>query len=175
MAAPLQSQTPAGASQAASTLQPSTRGRHKHVSPPGTVEQPQACAISRRVMAAPSQSQTTCRCLVAGGKHSPSECQRQRQVRTLSPTPSRPMEQPQICTIGGRVMAAPAQSQMCQRQRRARTLSASVGASSLHRALWSSRKLDPSVGASWRLRCSQTTCTCLAAGGKHSPSDSQTK
>ena len=92
--------------------------------PPRTVEQPQACSISRSgSLVNPSQRQRPAGAWL--------ECQRQRRARTLSPLPPCTVEQPQACSISRRgSMAAPSQQQRpagawleCQRQRRARTLS----------------------------------------------------
>ena len=44
-------------------------------------------------------------------KHSPSKCQRQRRARTLVPPLTRSTEQPQVCSISLRLMAAPLQRQ----------------------------------------------------------------
>ena len=69
-----------------STLHPSARGRRRartHLDSASTshctMVQPQACSISRRSMAAPTPRQTLdLQVLGRGGKHSPSECQRQK-------------------------------------------------------------------------------------------------
>ena len=61
----------------------------------------------------PLQRQTTiglarASCVVPrrGGKHSPLECERQRQACTLSPPPPRTVEQPQACSISRGSMVA---------------------------------------------------------------------
>ena len=70
--------------------------------------EPQACSISRSLMAAPLQRQTL---QVPGprSKHSPSKCQRQRRARTLMSPLTRSTEQPQACSISLHLMAAPLQ------------------------------------------------------------------
>ena len=73
--------------------------------PPRTVEQPQACSISRSLMAAfRLQSQSP-----ASQVPQPQEahqCQRQRRARFWSPPPPRTVEQPQACSISRSLMAA---------------------------------------------------------------------
>ena len=66
---------------AASTLHPSAarreRARTLSTPPPRTVEQPQACSISRSFMSAPSQTTFSAGVHNRRGKHSPPECRRQ--------------------------------------------------------------------------------------------------
>ena len=105
---------------------------------PRTVEQPQACSISRRSMAAPSQTalQVACR----DGKHYPHE----RLIETST----------QIYSFNSQLV--------CWRQRQARTLSQPRLAPS------SSCKLTRSVGASWWLCCrSHCRWLVVAAGTLH--------
>ena len=119
------------------------RARTLSPPPPRIVEQPKACSSSPSFMAAVVAKAHNLQVQLSGprGKHSPPECQQQRQARILrSPPPPRTVEQPQACSISRSLMAAPVvmahnlQVQVpsprsgkrsppkCQRQRRARTL-----------------------------------------------------
>ena len=130
----------------ASTLPPQCqrqrRARTVWFHPPRTVEQPQACTISRSCMAASLQRQTTCRMVQVrgpGAKHSPvGVSAAETSTHTLSPPPLDTVEQPQACSTNRSYMAASLQRQTtcrcrckcvvlaastlppeCQRQRRA--------------------------------------------------------
>ena len=87
--------------------QSQTRPRTLRLPPPHTVEQPQACSISRSLMAAPLQKQPPARALDLCSKHSPPECQSQTRPRTLRLPPPHTVEQPQACSISRSLMAAP--------------------------------------------------------------------
>ena len=71
--------------------------------PPRTMEQLQACSLSRwSLMAASVRWHVTpMQVLGLGGKQSPPKCQRQRRARTLTPPPPPPrnMVQPQACSL----------------------------------------------------------------------------
>ena len=59
------------------------RARTSRPPPPPTTEQPQACSISRRFMAAPLQRRSpSCRCLVLAASTLPPECQPEAKTST---------------------------------------------------------------------------------------------
>ena len=138
-------------------------------------------------MAAPLQRQTHLRVQVPGGKHSPLDCYRQRQARTLSPPSPCTVQLPQACSIsrslhGGSVaLLAKANKPACASAWR-RALSTGVPAAETSTHLESASTLQSAAAASWlhqselawRLRCKgKQTCVCRLPGGKHSPLECQ--
>ena len=87
-----------------------TRARTLTTPLPRTVEQPQACSTSRRLMAALVWSTWQVQVRGPGGKHSPSECWAHTRARTLTMPPPRTIEQPQANSISRCCMAAPVQT-----------------------------------------------------------------
>ena len=86
---------------AASTLHPSAAGKD--------VEQPQACSISRSVMAVRLQTTFHAGVLGRGSKHSPSECRRQRTSTHLESASASHLGQPHACSITRSVIMSPSQ------------------------------------------------------------------
>ena len=176
---------------AASTLQPSARApeaerRARTLSPPPprTMEQPQACSISREHhggSVAPRQTPVLQVLGRRGGKHSPTRVP-ERRARTLSQPPSCTVEQPQACSTsrelhGGSVAKANTPTGASWSGRQALSQPSPIGRDEhgpcvrLRLAPWSSRKLARPVGAPWWLCCKgkYQILHVPGRGGKHSP------